>query len=212
MDAAGGPTLNLCQVEVARGGSWNQDGVILFTPYVNGGIYQVPATGGTPVPVTKIDPSGKDTTHRWPYFLSDGKHFLYFAASHTDISHASDAVHEASLDGKENKLLLHVHSNAAYANGYLLYVRESTLMAQPFDLRRRELTGEAHSVAENVETDTGWWSASSRCRKTASLHSLRTAPTPRISCCGLITVGSRSVLWANPEITKPCACLPTDSG
>jgi eukaryotic-like serine/threonine-protein kinase len=157
IDAAGGPILNLCQVEVARGGSWNQDGVILFTPYVNGGIYQVPATGGTPVPVTKIDLSGRDTTHRWPFFLPDGKHFLYFAASHTDISHASDAVREASLDGKENKLLMHAHSNVAYANGYLLYVRESTLMAQPFDLARRELTGEAHSVAENVETDIGWW-------------------------------------------------------
>lgn len=157
MDAGGGPILNLCQVEVARGGSWSKDGVILFTPFVNGPIYQVPATGGTPMQVTKIDPAGRDTTHRWPYFLPDGKHFLYFAASHTDISHASDAVRVASLDGKENKLLLHAHSNAAYANGYLLYVRESTLMAQPFDLRQRELTGEAHSVAENVETDTGWW-------------------------------------------------------
>ena len=157
MDAGGGPILNLCLVEVARGASWSQDGIILFTPYVNGGIYQVPATGGTPVRVTKIDPAGRDTSHRWPYFLPDGKHFLYFAASHTDISHASEEVRVASLDGKENKLLLHAHSNAAYANGYLLFVRESTLMAQPFDLHRLELTGEAHSVAENVETDTGWW-------------------------------------------------------
>ena len=156
MDAAGGPVLTLCKVEVARGGSWNQDGVILFTPFINGGIYQVPATGGAPVPVTKIDSSQHDT-HRWPYFLPDGRHFLYFAASHRDISHARDAVYVASLDGRENKLLLRAHSNAAYANGYLLYVRESTLMAQPFDLRRLQLTGEAQPVAENVETDPGWW-------------------------------------------------------
>ncbi len=156
MDAAGGPVLTLCKVEVARGGSWNQDGVVLFTPFVNGGIYQVPATGGAPVPVTKLDPSQHDT-HRWPYFLPDGKHFLYFAASHQDISHARDAVYVASLDGKENKLLLRVHSNAAYANGLLLYARESTLMAQPFDLRRLQLTGQAQPVAENVETDSAWW-------------------------------------------------------
>jgi eukaryotic-like serine/threonine-protein kinase len=157
MDAAGGPVLTLCQGDVARGGSWNQEGVILFAPFTSGGIYQVTATGGTPVPVTQINASQRYTTHRWPYFLPDGKHFLYLAGSHADINHARDAVYVASLDGKENKLLLHAHSNAAYANGYLLYVRESTLMAQPFDLRRLQLTGEAQPVAENVETDTGWW-------------------------------------------------------
>lgn len=69
VDASGGPILNLCQVEVARGGTWNQDGLILFTPFVSGGIYSVPATGGTPAPVSMIDPSTRDTTHRWPYFL-----------------------------------------------------------------------------------------------------------------------------------------------
>ena len=157
MDAAGGPILNLCPAEVGRGGSWSQDGIIVFAPFVNGGIQQVPATGGNPVAVTKIDTASRETTHRWPYFLPDGKHFLYFAASHTDIGHSTDAVYVASLDGKENKLLLHAHGNAAFANGYLLYVRESTLMAQQFDLRHLQLTGEAQSVAENVETDSGWW-------------------------------------------------------
>jgi Tol biopolymer transport system component len=157
MDAAGGPILNLCPAEVGRGGSWSQDGIIVFAPFVNGGIQQVPATGGSPVAVTKIDTASRETTHRWPYFLPDGKHFLYFAASHTDIGHSRDAVYVASLDGKENKLLLHAHSNAAFANGYLLYVRESTLMAQHFALRRLQLTGEAQSVSENVETDSGWW-------------------------------------------------------
>jgi len=157
IDAAGGPILNLCPTEVGRGGSWSQDGIIVFAPFVNGGIQQVPATGGSPVAVTKIDPASRETTHRWPYFLPDGKHFLYFAASHTDIGHSRDAVYVASLDGKENKFLLHAHANAAFANGYLLYVRESTLMAQHFDLRRLQLTGEAQAVAENVETDSGWW-------------------------------------------------------
>jgi serine/threonine protein kinase/Tol biopolymer transport system component len=157
MDAAGGPILNLCPAEVGRGGSWSQDGIIVFASFVNGGIQQVPATGGSPVAVTKIDTASRETTHRWPYFLPDGKHFLYFAASHTDIGHSRDAVYVASLDGKENKFLLHAHANAAFANGYLLYVRESTLMAQHFDLRRLQLTGEAQSVAENVETDSGWW-------------------------------------------------------
>jgi len=157
IDAAGGPILNLCPAEVGRGGSWSKDGIILFAPFVNGAIQQVLATGGTPVPVTKIDTTSRETTHRWPYFLPDGKHFLYLSASHTDIGHTTDAVYVASLDGKEKKLLLHAHANVAFANGYLLYVREASLMAQPFDLRRLQLTGEAQSVAENVETDSGWW-------------------------------------------------------
>jgi Tol biopolymer transport system component len=108
------------------------------------------------VAVTKLDISQHDS-HRWPYFLPDGKHFLYFASSHEDVSHAHDGIYVASLDGKENKVVLRAHSNVAYANGHLLYVRDSTLMAQPFDLRRLELTGEASPAAENVETDSGWW-------------------------------------------------------
>lgn len=156
IDASGGPLHSLCSVRNARGGSWGTGGIIFFSPHVNEPLYSVPATGGTPAQVTKLDVSQHDS-HRWPYFLPDGKHFLYFAASHEDLSHAHDGIYVASLDGKENKLVLRAHSNAAYANGYLLFLQESALMAQPFDLRRRELTGETSPAAENVETDAGWW-------------------------------------------------------
>ena len=151
-----GRVLPVCDVHLGRGGSWSSQGIILFAPDTLGGLYQVPAAGGTPALVTHVDLSLHDS-HRWPYFLSDGDHFLYFAASHDDISHTHDGIYVGSLDGKTSKLLINTHSNAAYADGYLLYLNESSLMAQPFDLSRLELTGEPSIVQEGVEEEFGFW-------------------------------------------------------
>ena len=151
-----GRVVPLCDVHLGRGGSWSNQGIIIFTPDTLGSLYQVPAAGGTPAAVTQVDLSRHDN-HRWPYFLPDGQHFLYIAASHDDISHAHDGVYVGSLDGKTSKLLVNTHSNAAYADGYLLYLNESSLMAQPFDLSRLQLTGEASIVQEGVEEAFGFW-------------------------------------------------------
>ena len=151
-----GRVVPVCDVHLARGGSWSNQGIIIFTPDTLGSLYQVPAAGGTPTAVTQVDLSRHDS-HRWPYFLSDGQHFLYLAASHDDISHAHDGIYVGSLDGKTNKFLVNTHSNAAYADGYLLYLDESSLMAQPFDLNRLQLTGEASIVQEGVEEESGFW-------------------------------------------------------
>ena len=80
-----GRVVPVCDVHLGRGGSWSDQGIILFTPDTVGGLYQVPAAGGTPAAVTHVDLSRHDN-HRWPYFLPDAKHFLYFASSHDDIS------------------------------------------------------------------------------------------------------------------------------
>jgi eukaryotic-like serine/threonine-protein kinase len=80
MDIGGGPAVVICDAAIGRGGSWSSSGTILFTPQFSAPLYQVPATGGTPVTVTKL--SDKYTTHRWPTFLPDGQHFLYLAANH----------------------------------------------------------------------------------------------------------------------------------
>jgi Tol biopolymer transport system component len=150
----GGAVVSLCSVVNARGGSWNQQGVIVFAPEYRGGLYRVPATGGTPEPVTQLDP--KNDSHRWPFFLPDGEHFLYLAFSHDSVSHANEGIYVGSLDGKESKFLLRTRANAAYASGQLLYLNESTLMAQPFDLRRLTLAGEPAAVEEGVESELGW--------------------------------------------------------
>ncbi len=149
IDVSGGPPQTLCDAPVGRGGSWNREGTIVFTPQVSQPIYRISAAGGVPTPVTKLDASRHENTHRWPYFLPDGRHFLYFARSG---SVEWNGIYLGSLEGGEQKLVLRGDSNAIYAPpGYLLFVRDRTLMAQPFDARRLQLTGEPVPLAEQVE-------------------------------------------------------------
>jgi eukaryotic-like serine/threonine-protein kinase len=148
VEAAGGPVRTLCSAPAMTGsGSWNQQGEILFGGGTEG-LKRVSAEGGAPTPVTAIDPSRSETGHRWPQFLPDGRHFLYFSFT---AKTEERAVFVGSLDSKETTRLIYSESMAAYAPpGYLLYVREGTLMAQAFDAAKLQLTGQARPVAESV--------------------------------------------------------------
>jgi serine/threonine protein kinase len=143
---SGASAVVLADAPADAGGSWNRDGTILFVPDYRKGLYQVAASGGAPVIVIAEDAS-KYSVYAWPRFLPDGKHFLY-AAGATDPALAG--TYFASLDGKENRLLLRGGDRATYASGFLLYLRNSTLMAQTFDPERGELKGDAHSVVQRV--------------------------------------------------------------
>jgi eukaryotic-like serine/threonine-protein kinase len=154
--ASGGATATICDAPNARGGTWNRDGVILFTPDTRLPIFRVPASGGTPTPVTKLDPMSH-TTHRWPHFLPDGKHFLYFAGDHNDSQGEKAGVYFASLDGKESRRIVHTLAGALISSGRLLFLRESSLLAQPFDASSGRLSGEAVPVAEGVQFDLSTW-------------------------------------------------------
>jgi len=138
--------------------TWDANGTILVAPNARSEILRITASGGTPVPVTKLD-HAQHTTHRWPSFLPDGKHFLYLAANHADPHGASTGIYVASLDGKLNRLLLHSFARAEYASGYILYLRETILMARPFDPDKLDFTGEAVPVAESVTAAPGTWGA-----------------------------------------------------
>jgi eukaryotic-like serine/threonine-protein kinase len=139
-----------------RGGAWGADGVILFSPNTQAPLMRISSSGGTPVPATKID-EAFHTSHRWPYFLPDGKHFLYLAIHH-DPSHAtSDILYYASLDGGENRELFRSESNAIYADGYLLFARGEQLMAQPFDPGSGKLSGTPAVVAKAIANDVSTW-------------------------------------------------------
>jgi serine/threonine protein kinase/WD40 repeat protein len=155
IDLAGGTPFTICDAPVGRGGSWSTNGTIVFSPTFTEPLDQVAATGGTPAPVTKL--TDKYTTHRWPWFLPDGHHFLYLAANHSSTTAANTAVFWASLDGKENKLLFPSRSNAIYASGRMLYVRENTLVAQPFDGSSGQLQGEAVALNGDVQVDGTVW-------------------------------------------------------
>ena len=145
---AGGPALVLCDAPDGRSGSWNREGTILFPPYFLGPLYRVSTGGGTPVQVTELDASQQENSHRWPQFLPDGRHFLFFARSR-QLAVTGDYV--GSLDSKERKLLFRNPTNAVYAaSGYLLFVRENTLMAQAFDYKHLSLSGDVAPVAQGV--------------------------------------------------------------
>ena len=101
-------------------------------------VYSVLATGGTPTPVTQLDKSHQELTHRWPSFLPDGKHFLFFSRG------AENMIYAGVLGSSDRKMVFKNDSNAIYVSpGYLLFVRSGNLIAQPFDAKRLELTGAA---------------------------------------------------------------------
>ena len=149
MDVAGGPSQILCDVTEGRGATWNQQGLILYSPALGSGLFSIPATGGTPSPVTKLNASLKEATHRWPIFLPDGKHFLY-------MIHSSDSKHSGIfvglLDSTKSIKLVSDESFSTYApQGYLIFGRNSNLMIQPFDAKTLELKDDAIPVAENFD-------------------------------------------------------------
>jgi Tol biopolymer transport system component len=152
VDVPGGQVQVLCDAPNGRGGTWNRDGVILFTPDGLGvGLFRVSSSGGSPVELTRLDASRFESSHRWPVFLPDGKHFLYLGANFSGQLE-NNAVFLGSLDSQERRLLVSTSANAAYAEpGYLVYLRDNkTLVAQPFDRRRYVLSGEPHTLSDEV--------------------------------------------------------------
>lgn len=148
IEVTGGPVRTLCNAAVPRGASWNRDGVIIFSPTPNDPLYRISAEGGEPALLTKLEPSHQEASHRWPYFLPDGQHFLYSVLGGPQ----SQGIYVTSLDGKENRRLLDVRDSVvAYAEpGYLLFRREASLMAQAFNDQTLQLGGYSFPVAEQV--------------------------------------------------------------
>jgi Tol biopolymer transport system component len=147
--AAGGPPLTLCAAAEGKGGSWSPAGVIVFTPNATAPLFKVSDKGGEPVALTRLDVKRGDDSHRHPRLLPDGRHFLYLARSQTSPNEGH-AIVLASLDGEAEKLLLRSPAAVQYASGQLLFLRETTLMARPFDAKRLIFSGEAVPVAERI--------------------------------------------------------------
>jgi serine/threonine protein kinase/Tol biopolymer transport system component len=158
IDISGGPPLVLTDAPSANltgGGTWNRDGVIVFSR--SGGLFQVSAAGGEPTPITKVDESRGEAAHVMPRFLPDGRHFLYLVRSgKPEIT----GIYLASLDSAESVRLLSTDVKAEYSLGHLLFWRAGALLAQPFDATRLELTGDPFPVAEQVGANPGFgWAA-----------------------------------------------------
>jgi eukaryotic-like serine/threonine-protein kinase len=146
IDVAGGPALSLCDAGPnTRGASWSKDDVIVFAPTLTSGLFRVPAVGGSATPLTALDQTLGENSHRWPWFLPDSRHFLYIARNNDT---EKNAVYVADLDSKNRQRVVAVSSNTVYAPpGYLLFVREQTLMAQAFDAA----AGDPFAIAEQVD-------------------------------------------------------------
>ncbi|HEY3626802.1 MAG TPA: protein kinase [Terracidiphilus sp.] len=145
IDADGQNLQTVCDAPNGRGGTWNQDGLIVFAPNAVGGLAKVSAAGGTPVPTTQTSAS---VNHRFPHFLPDGRHFLFTLAF---SKQEEDGIYLGSIDSPQIKLVLAgASSNAAYASGYLLVVREGKLLAQRFDLRSLQVKGTPSVVGDGI--------------------------------------------------------------
>ena len=163
IDVSGGPAQVLCDVKgPVIGGAWRRDGMILFGN-VNAGLMKVSESGGVASPVTTLDPSRKEILHGFPTFLPDGRHFIYWRVSATP---GSSGVYIGSLDAnpaeQSLKQLVATTYGPAYVpfsgggSGQLLFMRDRTLLAQPFDARRLEVTGEPVPLAERVGAFQGY--------------------------------------------------------
>ena len=152
LDIVGGQIQTLCDASSGRGGSWNHDGLILFTPSGRIGdvVNRISASGGTPQPIGVLD-RRSESSHRWPMFLPDGKHYLFMAF---DVAGQGNpqALYVGLLGSNEKKFLTKANANPAYAApGYLLFYRDNTLFAQRFDLSKFELTGEAAPILTDIQ-------------------------------------------------------------
>jgi serine/threonine protein kinase/Tol biopolymer transport system component len=152
----GGPPIVLCDAPLGRGGSWSRENVILFatTSFERNGLQRVSSAGGTPTVVTTVDPANREDTHRWPHFLPDGRHFFYTASTGTCCPASKPGtIRIGSLDPADPTItLLQAESSVSYASRHLLYARDGTLIALPFDPEARQPTGDAFPLAERV----GW--------------------------------------------------------
>jgi eukaryotic-like serine/threonine-protein kinase len=151
IEASGGPPQVLCDAALGRGGAWSKEGVIVFAPGPAQVLLRVSAAGGAPEPASKFDTALAQNSHRWPQFLPDGQHFLFWARSSRGAQ--EHTLYVASLGSLDAKPLMKSESMAVYVPDYLLFMRDQTLMAQPFNARHLETTGAPTPIAQHVATN-----------------------------------------------------------
>ena len=213
IDITGGPAQTICDVPTGMfvGGSWNDDGVIIFAMNF-AGVMRVSAAGGVASPVTRVDSSRREVTQVFPSFLPDGRHFLYCRFSNGP---EGSGLYVGSLDVKPEEqssaklltstagMVVFVPSDSASAagRGQLLFRREGTLMAQPFDDRRLVLSGEPVPVAAQLGSflANGFFSASNN---GVLVYRTGGQPVRTHNRRGLIGTGRVSATRGNRAITS----------
>ena len=148
----GGAAVTLCDVAGDRGGSWGEDGTIVFTPDIRVALSKVSSAGGTPEPLTALDKQAGDITHRWPQVLPGGKAVL-FTSSAVGGNYEDAEIAVYSMASGQRKTVQRGGFYGRYLpSGHLVYMHEGTLFAVPFDLKRLEVTGQPAPILEGVVT------------------------------------------------------------
>jgi Tol biopolymer transport system component len=146
-----GQTRIVCDAPNGRGGTWAGD-TILFSPYLNDGLYSVAADGGTPVRVTTVQKDQGETSHRWPQLLPDGKHFIFFVVG----AEAVRGTHAGTLDGHRHTMVLQTSSVAVFSAGYLLFFRDSKLAAQAYNPSAGAVYGQILFLPDRIGYAQSW--------------------------------------------------------
>ncbi len=147
--ADGGATRTLCPSRNGKGGTWSRDGIVVFTPDSNTPLFAVSAEGGEPRQLTNFSEARGDNSHRHPFFLPDGRRFLYMARSVRGSE--ANTVMVGSLDGETDVEIMRSPAAAEYAAGHLLYLRATNLMVRPFDEENLVLSGEGIELADGLK-------------------------------------------------------------
>jgi len=158
--ADGGSVITLADAPSGRGGAWSSSGVIIFAPNIEQVLYRVSAGGGLATRLTSFSDVPGDS-HRWPCFLPDGKHFLFFAhgqgygdAGGNNQKDTGQGIYVGSLDSADSRFLLRTSRRAIFAYpNYLLYMQGTNLMVRRFDTKRWLLVGDPMIVAESLQQD-----------------------------------------------------------
>lgn len=152
IEASGGPAQTLADASGdPRGGTWTPDGWIIFAPNTLSPLMRVGAAGGAVSELTKLNTEIGQTSHRWPSMLPDGKHILFFGRGGLP---EVQGIYATSIESPAPSLLMSSMVAGAYDEvdgvGYLMFVKEDTLMAQRFDADRLALSGDATPLVENL--------------------------------------------------------------
>jgi len=152
----GGAAVALCDAQEPRGGTWGEDGTIVFAPNPRGALSRVSSGGGTPTVFSTLDKQTGEVTHRWPQFLPGGKAVLFTSSGHGGNYEDSDFVVQIVSTGQKKKVLAQTGFHARFVpSGHLVYMHDDTLFAAPFDLKRLEVTGQSMPVLEAVVNNNG---------------------------------------------------------
>jgi eukaryotic-like serine/threonine-protein kinase len=195
--------ITLCDAPEGRGGTWSSSGIILFGARADG-LFRVDAVGGKAVRLTTLDPAHEETSHRWPQFLPDQKHFLYVSKAPTNPP-AHLVV--ASLDSPKGKTLAEDLGSGTFSGGYLFYMQESDLLARRFDPDRLELTGDSTVLARQVQSDPQFnFGAFSVVPSVLTYQTGAVAAGTRI--IEMDRTGKQQILWKEADLLQNIALSP----